>query len=421
VSRGMRREWQSSQEMLRDIGAALSQTISPDGLQAILADDLPQRLRLQGGTLWMLEPPSDHAFVVTGRPNDSLDSVLLANGAIARQLAATPFYLLIPQDAAPDADWFPLASEGVRLAVPLRIGKRLVGIYGCGAPISGQLYSPRVITILLMLAPAIASALENARAYTKIARLNKELRALDRLKDEFIQSVGHELRTPLTSLSLAMQLLARQTGVPPAMAHVTRVGVAQLQALVERVLEFDLRLAPSIDEQRADLLPVELAPLLEMILDEYAPIAQAKGIRLDTRVPLDLVAWAHEPSLHRALHEVVDNAVRYSEAGTVTVEGLLRDGLAHIKVTDEGPGIPRDERDHLFTVFYRGSGARALSATPGAGLGLSIARRDVEALGGTIWLERSDASGSTMCVAVPALSLAEGLSYDGVRARAVGA
>ena len=71
-----------------------------------------------------------------------------------------------------------------------------------------------------MLAPAIASALENARAYATIAQLNEELRALDQLKDEFIENVGHELRTPLTSLSLTIQILTTQREMTPALAQV---------------------------------------------------------------------------------------------------------------------------------------------------------------------------------------------------------
>jgi signal transduction histidine kinase len=81
-----------------------------------------------------------------------------------------------------------------------------------------------------------------------------------------------------------------------------------------------------------------------------------------------------------------------------------------ISIADEGPGIPRDERERVFQSFYRGSGTRALSATPGAGLGLSIARRDIEALGGRIWFKHSDSSGSTVCVALraaPALQVPE--------------
>ena len=418
-NRLLHREWQTSQVMLRDIGAKMSHTLTPEGLAFILLDDLPLRLRVQGAKLWMLEPPDDRAFVMVGSAGAGEGQPLLGNGVIARRLANAS-YLIIPT-SDPELDWSPLTSQGVRLVLPLRVGNQLIGIYGCGPALRGQFYSERAINVLLMLAPAVSSALENARAYTKIARLNYELRELDQLKAEFIQSVGHELRTPLTTLSLAIQLYDRQASMTPALADITRTGIAQLQALVDRVLAFDLGLAPPAAEQSPPTMPVRLLPLLEEIIESYLPIALAKGVYFDVHVPPDLTGVAHIPSLGRALHEVIDNAVRYSEGGRVTLAAQLHDGHVLLSISDEGPGIPYEERDRLFEAFYRGSGARALSATPGTGLGLSIARRDIEALGGRIWLEESSPHGSTIGVAIPAASLDDVPVYEGLRERFVSA
>jgi signal transduction histidine kinase len=400
INRMLRHEWQSSQDLLREFGMALSQTLDLTGLDCILTIELAHRLRLQSATIWILEPPHDHTFVMPGPARATSGLTLLADGATARLLASTPDYLMITE--LPRTDLAPFMAQQVRLIIPLRVGDRLIGMYGCGAPQNGNLYSERMIDLLLRLAPAAASALENARAYSTIARLNQELRTLDQLKDEFIQSVGHELRTPLTSLSLAVQLLARQPSMPPPLAQITRTGVAQLQALVDRVLAFDLQLSPPANERHITITPMELAPLLDEIVSRYAPIAAAKGIRFRMDVPDGLTVLGHVAILHRALHEIVDNAVRYGESGTVTLAAEPNDGLVVVSVTDQGPGIPQHERERVFETFYRGSGTRALSATPGTGLGLSIARRDIEALKGRIWVEQSDSSGSTMCVALRA-------------------
>lgn len=417
VNRMLHRDWQTSQAMLRDVGAALSRTISPEGLHTILIDDLPARLRIQHATLWMLEPPSDRAFVAVGQTDADLDDVLLLNGAIARRLLDVHSYIVLP-DRDDDTDWTPLRERQVQLVLPLRVGNQLIGWYGCGPPQRGRLYSERVINILLMLAPSLASAIENARAYTKIARLNRKLRELDQMKAEFIQSVGHELRTPLTTLSLAIQLYDRQASLTPALANITRTGIAQLQALVDRVMAFDLGLSPP-DGDLQPMLSLRLAPLLEEIIESYVPIAAAKGVGFDLRVPAQLTALAYIPSLCRALAEIVDNAVRYSEGGTVTIAAMLHDGHVLMSIADEGPGIPDHERDQLFEAFYRGSSTRALSATPGTGLGLSIARRDIEAIGGQIWLEESGPRGSTMCIAIPASAPADALALPELHERAV--
>ncbi|HWQ13009.1 MAG TPA: GAF domain-containing sensor histidine kinase [Roseiflexaceae bacterium] len=402
-NRIIHREWQGTQDLLREVGAALSRTIDPAALYALLVEDLPHRLRIEGATLWMLEPPDDHAFTAIGRDPAEPGATLLANGASVTQVRYAPAYLRVP--ALAEIEWAPpLIAQGVRLAIPLRVGDRLVGIYGCGAPIGRRSYPPHVLNVLLTLAPSVASSIENARAYTEIARLNAQLRALDQLKDEFIASVGHELRTPLTSLTLALQLLAHQPDLADDLSHVLRRSVARLQALVERVLRLDQQHRGQ-EEHALALTSVELLPLLEDIAAEYAPSANAKGLRLAVDVPEGLAVWGEGASLRRALHEIVDNAVRYSERGTVALSAAVQDGVALVSVSDQGPGIPPEERDWLFDAFYRGRGARALAEQPGAGLGLSLARRDLEALGGHIWLQHTGPEGSTMCVSLPAVIL----------------
>jgi signal transduction histidine kinase len=403
ANRVNRREWQDSRELLREITATLGRTIDPAGLHAILVEDLPRRLRLQGAALWMLEPPEDRVFVALGQDPDRPGATLLSNASSVRQVRYATGYLRIP--AMREIEWTPpFQEQNTRLVVPLRVGDRLIGFYGCGAPINGRDYSHLVLDVLLTLAPAVASALENTRAYSEIAHLNAQLRALDQMKDEFIEHVGHELRTPLTSLTLAMQLLVRQPEMVRDLVHVLRSSVAQLQALVNRVLSIDrdMRGEPAAPVGNVS---IELAPILDEIATEYSHAARAKGLVLAVHVPEGLSIWGDRAFLRRALHELVDNAVRYSDSGTITLSASFQDGLAIVVVADEGPGIPQDERDLLFAAFYRGRGVRALSETPGAGLGLSLARRDIEVLGGRLWLERTGPGGSVMCAALPAVML----------------
>jgi signal transduction histidine kinase len=402
ITRLLHKDWQTGQELLRDIGEALSRTIDPDAVHALLVGDLPQRLLIQDATLWMLQPPDDLAFVALGCLPRAAGVTLLANGDSVGQVRYTASYLLIPPQE--EVDWAaPFLARDVRLVIPMRVGERLVGFYGCGPPQQGRSYPLRVLEVLLTLAPAIATALENARAYATIAQLNDQLRALDQLKDEFIESVGHELRTPLTSLSLTVQILAAQREMTPALAQVMRESVGRLEALVDRVLTFDEHAQHALTDQGAASGAITIAPLLNEVVNEYALAAQVKGLRLVARVPSSLAVWGNGARLRRALHEVVNNAVCYSANGQVTLSAALQDGLVRISIADEGPGIPHEERDRLFAAFFRGRSTRALAETPGAGLGLSIARRDIEALGGRIWLEHSDARGSMICVALPAV------------------
>jgi signal transduction histidine kinase len=167
---------------------------------------------------------------------------------------------------------------------------------------------------------------------------------------------------------------------------------------------------------------IEIGPLLQEIVEEYGLAAQIKGLQFVVSVSAGLVVQGNTVRLRRALQEVVDNAVRYSPAGQVTLVATLQDGLVRISVADQGPGIPSEERDQLFAAFFRGRSTRALAETPGAGLGLSIARRDIETLGGRIWLEHSDTQGSVICVAIPSVRVFGDLSSnDHAQERVVGA
>ncbi len=405
----LRLRWQDSEEILREFSAALSHTIEPEALRALLIDDLPHRLRLYRATLWMLEPPEDQMFVAIGQEAHLPGATILAQGVSIGKVRRCPDYLRVPAHA--DDEWSrPFVAQGIGLLVPLRIGSRLVGLYGCGWPMSRRGYSPQTISLLITLAPAIASALENTRAYTEIARLNSQLRRLDKLKDQFIEHVGHELRTPVTSLSLALQLLTRQPELMRDLSHVVRNSILQLETLVDRVLLLDHTFENVAPHIRRPSSSIELLPLLEEVAESFMPSVRAKGLSLRVQAPEGLAAWGEATNLRRALHEVIDNAIRYSDQGTVTIAADVRDGLAVIMVEDQGPGIPPDERDLLFNAFYRGRRTRALAELPGVGLGLSLARRDIEALGGQIWLERTGSDGSVMCVALPAVEL----SYEEV-------
>ncbi len=174
----------------------------------------------------MLQPPDDLTFVALGSPAQHSEATLLVNGASVGRVRRARGYLTIPSQAG--IDWAaPFQARSIRLVIPMYVGERLVGFYGCGPPVQRRDYPPRVIDVLLTLAPAIASALENARAYATIAQLNQQLRALDQLKDEFIENVAHELRTPLTCLSLTSQLLMSDRELMLALAQVMSNGVTR--------------------------------------------------------------------------------------------------------------------------------------------------------------------------------------------------
>ncbi len=397
------RGWQDARALLRDTTESLGRTIDPEDLRELLTTALPGRLRLDGAAIWMLYPPDDYAFVALGDDPLAPGATILTHGSSAGYVRQSTLPIVLQDDDV--AEWIaPFRLYQLRLVLPLHIGGRLVGIYACGAPRNGGAYPQLVLDLLSTLAPAIASALENARAYSEIAHLNEQLRTFDRRKASFIEHVGHELRTPLTSLTLALQVASARPDLLPNLLSLLGNSAAQLTDLVERVLEFDDHLHPVAPGAETEIV-VELLPLLHALCTTYTPLAHAKGIAITVDVSAETVVAADGHVLRRALHEIVDNALRYSDAGAVTISATTSDGLTVLRVTDQGPGVPADERDQLFALFFRSRKVRALADTPGSGLGLSLARRDIELLGGRIWIGQTGPQGTEICLALPAAAL----------------
>jgi signal transduction histidine kinase len=175
----------------------------------------------------------------------------------------------------------------------------------------------------------------------------------------------------------------------------------RLQSLIERILSIA---APASIEARATGT-IEMRGFLADMVASFIPLAQRRRVTISVEVEHRLTAVGDAMRLRRALHEIIDNAVRYSTPGTLTIRAIAHDGLAIVSVSDPGPGIPDDEQAELFSRFFRGRQTRALASTPGAGIGLSIAQREIELLGGRVWLERTGPMGTTMCLAVPTAAM----------------
>ena len=224
-----------------------------------------------------------------------------------------------------------------------------------------------------------------------LARL---LAALERER-AFTADAAHELRTPLTALHLQMEMLARASGEGERTVAMSTLsaGVQRAVRLVEQLLAL-ARQEPRTDAVRT---PVRLDDLARETVTELVPLADSGGIDLGVVAAQPVSVTGDADALRTLLLNLVDNAVRYTHSGgrvDVTVEAAPGDS-ARLTVTDDGPGIPPEERDRVFHRFYRRAGARP----PGSGLGLAIVRTIATAHGATVDL--SDGPGAKgLCVTV---------------------
>ena len=207
------------------------------------------------------------------------------------------------------------------------------------------------------------------------------LRAALERERAFMADAAHELRTPLTALHLQMGMLARASSEAEreAAMETLSAGVQRAIRLIEQMLAL-ARQEPRADSQP---VPVRLDELAREIVTELVPLADAGRIDLGVAAAQPAIVAGDADALRTLLRNLVDNAVRYTPAGgrvDVMVESTAAG--ARVTVTDDGPGVPPEERARLFDRFYR----RAGTTPTGSGLGLAIVKAIADAHGATVTL-----------------------------------
>jgi signal transduction histidine kinase len=314
----------------------------------------------------------------------------------------------------PDAleyEGFIFFDQSVRslLAVPLRIQRRVIGTLSVDSD-HPDAFSDADERLLTIAASQAAIAIDNARLYASLEQRAKnlvevctELQEADRLKEEMVQNVSHELRTPLTFVKGYVELLlAGDAG------QLTDEQREYLEIVVEKTNTVTRLVSDIMFLQQADQLPqkspVSLVKIARQALRGCAATADQIGLILVDHMPaaddLPLVI-GDEGRLHQVFDNLLGNAIKFSpEGGHITV-GIEEVGsMLQASVSDQGVGVPKDQQERIFERFYQVDGS-ARRRFAGVGLGLTIAKRIVEAHGGKIWVESESGGGSTFYFTVP--------------------
>jgi signal transduction histidine kinase len=227
-------------------------------------------------------------------------------------------------------------------------------------------------------------------ANSMIAQLRDEeaaRRQSDQARRDLVAAVSHDLRTPITSLRLLAEAVddeVVQGELRRGYLERMRTHIDVLSALIDDLFELSRLEAGDI---RWTLERVPLGELVGETVEAMRVQADRKGVAVLSDVSDCLrPARGNPEKLQRVLFNLIQNAIRHTPAdGSVVVRAEPVDGRIEIEVADDGDGIAPEERDRVFTAFYRG-GADAARTGAGAGLGLAVSRAIVEAHGGQIWL-----------------------------------
>ena len=231
------------------------------------------------------------------------------------------------------------------------------------------------------------------------------LRDQDRARTNLVATLSHELRTPLTSLALLAELLRREEeSLTPKQREILRAVLeetSRMKQLSDNLLNLARGQIPLIAVQRVAL---DLAKIVNDVTQRFGIQAQEKNVRIDSKID-QLPEMQGDPvKLSWVVSNLIGNALRYTpEGGTIAVAARTAgEHLAHLEVSDTGPGIAPEIRDHVFERFAQ-YGANGY-ASGSAGLGLAIVKDIVEAHGGRIFVESNNGHGSRFIVQLPVAS-----------------
>lgn len=304
----------------------------------------------------------------------------------------------------------------VRVVSTLEYEVSGIGYLLLSQKLSGNMYDRQDFRVLDIVSNELEIAAQNALRFEEIQqfnitlqdrieeatkelkRSNAKLKELDEAKDEFVSVASHQLRTPLTAVKgYISMLLDGDAGTPSEdqkkMLTQALLSSQRMVHLISDLLNVSrIKTKKFTIEQRASYLPEVVSSELKQLIDT----AKAKKLKVHYDKPKRFPTLnVDEVKLRQVIMNFIDNAIYYTpESGHITIELKNSRFFIEFTVTDDGIGVPEDDKKKLFTKFYRAGNAR--KARPdGTGLGLFMAQKVVQAQGGSIVFHSQEGKGST--------------------------
>jgi signal transduction histidine kinase len=246
-------------------------------------------------------------------------------------------------------------------------------------------------------------AIQNARLFRELEEKSRQLEAASQHKSQFLANMSHELRTPLNAVLGYTEMLI--DGVYGEVADEAREIMEYIQGNGEHLLALinDVLDLSKIEAGQLTLMLEEYAVLnvIEAVIAVAQPLARAKGLELNVRLADDLpLGRGDERRLTQVLMNLVGNAIKFTDKGSVEISASAAGGMFEFRVTDTGPGIAPAHQVRIFEAFQQIDNS-STRHKGGTGLGLAISKRIVQMHGGTVLVESNPGQGSTFRVSVP--------------------
>jgi signal transduction histidine kinase len=402
----------SELKALEEIGRAVASSLDFNSVLATIVTRAVQLTQTDAGAIYRYDP-ARHTFelaeahALEKSTQDAIRAVPIKFEHSALGKAAKEGHLFGIPDLA-NAPNFPLQeiilAAGFRsvLVVPLLTQDEILGGLVLHRHAVGDFPDSTAKTMQIFAQQSVL-AMSNARLFWEVEQKGRELALANEHKSQFFATMSHELRTPLNGmLGFTELLLDGLYGTLPEKAlevlHRILNDGKHLLGLINDVLDIS-----KIDAGQLTLSLVDysLPALVENVVASTASLARAKGLEVKTELPPNLpIAYGDERRITQVLLNVVGNAIKFTDSGSVVIRVKVVDNHFTVAVQDTGPGIPVSDQGRIFEEFQQVDNS-STRQKGGTGLGLSISRRLVRAHGGHIDVHSTPGRGSTFNIVLP--------------------
>ncbi|OGR86475.1 MAG: hypothetical protein A3J74_11500 [Elusimicrobia bacterium RIFCSPHIGHO2_02_FULL_57_9] len=231
------------------------------------------------------------------------------------------------------------------------------------------------------------------------------LTKLEELQKEFVSMVSHDLRAPLAAIITYANVLSEEMRGPLNQTQKEYLGIMAASArnlhhMVSDILDYAKM---RVGKLEFAMRPVNLADLVDHVVELFGPMAAGKGVSLQVAVAKGIMVQADRDKLERVVVNLVSNSLKFTPAskGLIQIQGSANDGWGNLMVSDNGPGIAPGDIERLFQKFSQLSSQSQPAWSGGTGLGLAIVKDIIEAHRGKIWVESRLGQGTRIFFTVP--------------------
>jgi signal transduction histidine kinase/HAMP domain-containing protein len=289
------------------------------------------------------------------------------------------------------------------LGVPLIVGDQVLGLMAVQSYHTRAAYDDHDLGLLRAVASQTAIALESARLYEEAVETAERLREVDRLKSQFLANMSHELRTPLNSIIGFSRVVLK--GIDGPVTDRQREDLEAIHNSGQHLLGLinDILDVSKIEAGKMELSfeSVDLDEIIQGVMSTAVALVKDKPVDLQQSIPDDLPSVvADERRVRQVLLNLVSNAAKFTEEGSIRVSARADEDEVVVSVADTGSGIAPEELDEIFEPFTQVD-ASTTREHGGTGLGLTISHSFVQLHGGRMWVESELGVGSTFSFSLP--------------------